>query len=265
MSLKIRAHQASFSSDKEQNRKKILRLIEESDAYLDVFPEYDMGIPSYGLDKKFVQKNAETIRGAFISTILEKTCQKNSAAVFTAYLKEDNKIYNVTILAEKGKIKALYKKIHLFDAFGYTESQIFAPGTELAIIEFKDFKIGLAICFDLRFPELFRAMAYKGINLFIVPSGWYKGKHKIEQWRTLTAARAHENISYLIAVNQTDPFFIGHSIVVSPLGYIINEVDGKQTSFTFEIKYEKIEESKTLVPTISLAKPKLYRRFYGWD
>ena len=86
MSLAIRAHQSSFSTDKEKNLNKILRLIEGSDAYLDVFPEYDMGIPSYGLNKKYVQKNAETIRGPFISKILEKTCQKNSAAVFTAYL-----------------------------------------------------------------------------------------------------------------------------------------------------------------------------------
>jgi predicted amidohydrolase len=264
MSLRIRAHQSSFSSNKEKNLSKILRLIEESDAYLDVFPEYDMGVPSHGLNNKFIQKTAETVRGTFVGKILEKTYQKNSAEVFTAYLREDTEVFNAAILAEKGEIRGVYKKIHLFDAFGYKESQIFSPGNELAVIKLKDFIIGLAICFDLRFPELFRAMAYRGVNLFIVPSGWYKGQYKIEQWQILTAARAHENISYLIAVNQADPFFIGHSILASPMGHVTKEVKGKETSLTLKIDYEKIEESKALLPIISLSKPKLYRRFYGW-
>jgi len=240
----------------------ILRLLEESDAYLDVFPEYAMGVPSGGLNTQFVHENAEPLDGEFVKKIVERTNLKRSAIVFTAYLKERDEVYNTSILAEKGEIKAVYKKIHLFDAFGYRESDVFASGKELAIIDLKEFKIGLAVCFDLRFPELFRIMARRGVNLFIVPSAWYKGTNKITQWRALTLARSHENNSYLIAVDQTNPFFIGHSIATSPLGYVIKEAGEEQKSFTVCLDYETIEKSKQSLPMISLSKHTLYKKYY---
>lgn len=220
-----------------------------------------MGIPSAGITKEFVQLNAEPIEGEFVTNILEKTLRKNSAAVFTTFLRENSKIYNAAILAEKGAIKTLYRKVHLFDAFGYNESKLFAAGKEIAIADLKGFKVGLAMCFDLRFPELFRAMAYKGVNLFIVPSAWYRGKDKIEQWRNLILARAHENVSYLVAVSQTNSLFIGHSIVASPLGYTTKEAGMKRTAFTVQLDYGEIVEANSMVPTLSLAKRELYKKF----
>lgn len=261
MTLPINCHQLSFSPTKTENLIRILREIEDSDAYLDIFPEYSMGVPQNGLSKTYVQKNAEPLNGEFVTKILEKTSQKQSSAVFTTFLKEHGAVYNAAILAEAGKIKVVYKKIHLFDAFGYKESELFSPGRELAIVELRGFNVGLAVCFDLRFPELFRAMAYRGVNLFIVPSAWYKGEHKLEQWRILIMARAHENTSYLIAVDQADPFFIGHSMVASPLAYALREVGEEQTSFAVELDRKEIEEAKKSVPIMRLSKPKLYRDF----
>jgi len=195
MSLTLRIHQISFSSNKIENTNTILHLADESDAYLDVFPEYAMGVPSKGLNTQFAHENAESLDGEFVNTIVGKTDEKSSAIVFTAYLKERDEVYNASILAEKGEIKAVYRKIHLFDVFGYRESDVFTPGKELAITNLKDFKIGLWVCFDLGFPEIFRVMARRGVNLFIVPSAWFKGKHKITQWRTLTLARSNESNS----------------------------------------------------------------------
>jgi len=263
MSLTLRVHQISFSSNKIENMNTILHFVDESDAYLDVFPEYAMGVPPGGLNTQFVHENAEPLNGEFVKTIVGKTDEKSSAIVFTAYLKERDGVYNASILAEKGEIKAVYRKIHLFDAFGYRESDVFAPGKELAITDLKDFKIGLAVCFDLRFPELFRVMARRGVNLFIVPSAWYKGKYKITQWRALTLARSHENNSYLIAVDQANPFFIGHSIATSPLGYVIKEADEEQKSFTVHLEYEIIEKSKQSLPMISLSKHTLYKKLFS--
>jgi len=262
MNLTLRLHQTSFSANKKENMDKMFRLIEESDACIDVFPEYSMGIPPTGLTEKFVYKNAETIDGEFIQKMIEKTVERGSAIVFSAYLEEGAKVYNAAILAEKGKIKTIYRKIHLFNAFGYRESEVFAQGRELAIADFKGFKIGLAVCFDLRFPELFRIMAQRGVNVFIVPSAWYKGKHKISQWQALTLTRSHENNAYLIAVDQTHPFFIGHSIATSPLGYVIKEVKEEQTSFTVNMEYQAIEESIHSLPIMTLSKPLLYKRYY---
>jgi predicted amidohydrolase len=261
MTLFVKCHQTTFSSKKSENLQKILHLIDISDAELDVFPEYAMGVPSNGLSQKFIQKNAEALDGNFISKILEKTQQKGSSTVFSTFLREKNLVFNTAILAEAGRIRLVYKKIHLFDAFGYQESTLFTPGMKLAISEFKEFRIGLAVCFDLRFPELFRMMAYRGVNLFIVPSAWYVGKHKLEQWRILVRARAHENTSYLVAANQTRPFFIGHSLVASPLGYTIHEIEEDQTSFKIELDITEIEETKKAIPVIDLSKPYLYKTF----
>lgn len=261
MTLLLACHQLSLSSVKTENLSHITRIINSSHAYLDIFPEYTMGVPAGGLTRRFVEENAEPLDGGFVGKILEATLQRKSAAVFTAFLKEDHAIYNAAILAEQGRIRSVYKKIHLFDAYGYRESELFAPGRQLAVREVKDFKIGLAICFDLRFPELFRSMAYKGADLFVVPSGWYKGNHKLEQWRILVMARAHENTAYLAAVDQTNPLFVGHTMVASPLGYALKETGEEQASFTVELDRKDVIEARKSVPVLSLSRPELYRAF----
>jgi len=258
MSLTICVNQLSFSAQKEENTKEILQLMSESDAQLDVFPEYSMGIPANGINKGYVRENAEPLDGEFVQRIVDGTLGRHSAVVFTTFLKEKDSIYNTAILAKSGKIQAVYKKIHLFDAFGNQESAIFTAGNKLATADLEPFKIGLAVCFDLRFPEIFRAMMYKGVNLFIIPSGWYEGEYKIEQWRALLAARAHENVSYLVAANQTSPSFIGHSTVIHPMGYPIKEVNHEKASFLAELDFEELQKARQSIPIMHLAKRDLY-------
>lgn len=137
MTLPISCHQLTFSPTKTENLDRILQAIEDSEAYLDIFPEYAMGVPQDGISKIYVQSNAEPLDGEFVTKVLEKTSQKKSSAVFTTFLKEYGAVYNAAILAEAGKIKAVYKKIHLFDAFGHKESELFSPGRELAIVELR--------------------------------------------------------------------------------------------------------------------------------
>ncbi len=213
MPLSIGCHQLSFSTNKKENLNTILTMLDESYAQLDIFPEYAMGYSPNGLDRAFVDARAERLEDEFVTTIVEKTAQTRSAVVFTTFLQEDEATYNAAVFAEQGQIRAIYRKIHLFDAFGYQESQLFTAGDQLAILSFRGFTVGLAVCFDLRFPELFRSMAYKGANLFIVPSAWYQGEHKLEQWRVLTRERAHENTAFLVAVDQPEP---PQSLAISP-------------------------------------------------
>ncbi|TRO49075.1 hypothetical protein E2P47_01845 [Candidatus Bathyarchaeota archaeon] len=248
-----------FSSDKNKNLDKIFKSLEKIEAQLHVFPEYSIGLPRDGLTEAYIKQNAEPLQGNFIFQILEKTRKLKTAAVFTTFLKEDQKIFNTAIFVQEGQVKALYKKIHLFDALGHKESDLFSAGDKISIATIKGFIVGLAICFDLRFPELFRAMAYKGVNLFVVPSAWYVGKYKKEQWQTLTTARAHENNAYLVAVNQTLPNFIGNSMITSPTATIIKQAKTKQTTILVEIDNEAVIESTKQIPTIKLSKPKLYK------
>jgi predicted amidohydrolase len=259
MKLVLAGHQLSFSSDKYKNLNRILGSLEKKKAQIHVFPEYSMGISPNGLTPVFVKKNAEPLDGTFVTKIVDKTRKLDLAVVFTTFLKERERIFNAAILAEKGKIKALYKKIHLFDAFGHNESNMFSPGNKIALTKVRGYKIGLAVCFDLRFPELFRVMAYKGVDLFIIPSAWYKGKYKTEQWRVLALARAHENGAYLFAVDQTNPLCIGHSIATSSWGTVLKEASEEEISFTVELDYKHILESRKTIPILSLSKPEIYR------
>jgi predicted amidohydrolase len=262
VSLTAQINQVSFSPSKSENLVRILHLIAESNADLDVFPEYCMGMPVEGLCKSFVEENAEPIEGEFAQKIIESTKNRLSSVVFTTFLREGKSVYNSAVLAKAGKIEAIYRKIHLFDAYGYEESAFFVSGKTLPVSEVGPFKVGLAVCFDLRFPELFRAMACRGVNLFVVPSGWYKGEHKIDQWRVLTKARAHENLSFLVAANQTFPQFIGHSLVASPMGYAKEELKKLQTSFVVKLELQEILAARRLLPTILNSKRDFYSNLY---
>jgi len=250
--LTIELAQITVSQDKEENLTRIISIIDKSDADIIIFPEYLMGITPRGATREIVQKHAETINGKFITKITEKSGDKDQAIVFTAYLKENGKIYNAAIATENGEIKAIYKKTHLFDAFGYKGSKIFARGSKTTVTTLKGIKIGLAICFDLRFPELFRAMALKGAELFIVPAAWYRGPYKVQQWLTLTTARAHENTTYLVAVNQTGKLFTGNSLVASPLGYIQLNLGEKERTIKTTIDLDELRETREKIPVLNL-------------
>lgn len=261
MDTKIRIHQINFASKKEDNLKRIITLLENSNSDLNIFPEYSMGLPENGLTKEFVFENAETINGNFVQSISEISKKKKIAVIFTTFLLEVNNIYNAAIFIEEGSIKGIYKKIHLFDAFGYKESDFFSSGETLSIFNFKEFKVGLTICFDLRFPELYRVMSYKGVNLFITPSAWYEGPNKLSQWKNLITARAHENTCYFLGVNQGNPTFVGHSLLASPLGIITSEFSYNEEIADVNIRFEDIEKARMTVPILKLAKPDLYQKF----
>ncbi|MEM3404594.1 MAG: nitrilase-related carbon-nitrogen hydrolase [Nitrososphaeria archaeon] len=256
-------HQYSAHPNKLENLNKIVSLIEDSDSYVNIFPEYCMGVPEDGLTRSYIIKNAESVKGNFVNKILECTERRSSIAIFTMYLRERGRVYNAAILADKGRVKSIYKKIHLFDAYGYRESSIFSEGNQVNVISLDGIKLGLAICFDLRFPELFRYMAYKGVDVFIVPSGWYKGKFKLKQWKTLTICRAHENVSFLIAVNQSNPLFIGHSLAASPFGTVLGECGSDEQSLTIKLDFSLVKSAREIIPIIKLSKPFLYNKMYS--
>ena len=89
-----------------------------------------------------------------------------------------------TLLVTGPAIEAHYNKIHLFDAYGYRESDQIEPGDALVVVEIGGVKIGLTTCYDLRFPELFKALALQGADVIVVPSSWAPGERKVAQWRS---------------------------------------------------------------------------------
>ncbi|UNQ73430.1 carbon-nitrogen hydrolase family protein [Infirmifilum sp. NZ] len=261
--MKVALHQMVAGPNKEENLRRVLEKLSRADADLHVFPEYLMGVGEGGVSREHVHALAEPLEGPFAASVVEKSGELGTAVAFSAFLREGDGVYNAAVLADRGRVVTVYRKVHLFDAFGYRESSVFAPGDSLAVARLGDFTVGLAVCFDLRFPELFRAMALRGAELFIVPSAWYRGPYKVEQWLALTAARAHENTAYLIAVDQTGSLFAGHSTIVTPLGHRLVDLGEREGVIVVEINRGEVEEARRLVPVLQLLRRDLYVRWYG--
>lgn len=137
--------------------------------------------------------------------------------------KEGGRYYNTScLLSPSGEMLACYRKIHLF-GYNSRETQLLSPGEQVVVVETPLATFGMATCFDLRFPELFRRMVDAGAEIFLVCSAW--PYPRLEHWLLLTRVRAVENQSVLIAANAAGinqgVQFVGHSAVVDPWGTVL--------------------------------------------
>lgn len=156
----------------------------------------------------------------------------------------DGRVKNTLIVAGPGapnRPDAHYDKIHLYDAFGFTESRTVAPGHEPVVVDVDDVRVGLSVCYDIRFPALYTELARRGAQLIVACASWGSGPGKLEQWTLLARARALDSMSYVAAVGQADPgadltdsgsgapLGVGGSLVASPLGEVVASAgDGPQ-------------------------------------
>ena len=152
----------------------------------------------------------------------------------SAIIKEKNKIKNRSILIDpKGKIKIYYDKIHMYDAIlskkeKYFESKTFSPGKLIKTINLPWGKLGLSICYDIRFPNMYRTLSKKGSLFIAAPSSFTETTGK-KHWHILLKARAIENFSYIFAPAQSGSHWnkrktFGHSLIISPDGKILKEL-----------------------------------------
>jgi deaminated glutathione amidase len=216
-------------------------------AELVVFPEgtqvrFSADLPAVAepLDGEFCRGLAEAAKSAGLAII---------AAVFEPA--PDGRVFNTTVALDRdGSLVAVYRKIHLFDALGHRESDSVAPGDEVVIATVGGLRVGFMTCYDVRFPELPRALAAGGADLLVLPAAWAAGTFKEEHWVTLVRARAIENTIWLAAAGQVPdpaerpthaPTGIGRSMLVDPMGVVrldlgpaeglgIGDVDTEQTA-----------------------------------
>jgi predicted amidohydrolase len=142
----------------------------------------------------------------------------------------DGRVYNTAVAYRgDGELAAAYRKLHLYDALGVTESLEVAPGDVTVVTELAGAKVGLQICYDIRFPELSRALALDGAQLITVSAAWAAGLFKEEHWVTLLRARAIENTVWIAAAGQVPdpgsppvkaPTGVGRSMLIDPMGVV---------------------------------------------
>ncbi|MFE2938265.1 carbon-nitrogen hydrolase family protein [Streptomyces sp. NPDC059255] len=179
----------------------------------------------------------------------------------------DGKVAN-TLLATGPGVEASYDKIHLYDAFGYAESDSVAPGSEVVTIDVDGVRIGLATCYDVRFPELFRAHADAGAVVSLLLASWGAGPGKREQWELLTRARALDATLWLAAVGQADPAAsataaagatgasnaptgIGHSAVIGPDGTVRQSLGGAPGMLLADLDPDEVTAVRRAVPVLA--------------
>jgi deaminated glutathione amidase len=142
----------------------------------------------------------------------------------------DGRVYNTAVAYDAaGTRVAAYRKIHLFDALGERESAMVAPGSEPVVTDLAGVRVGIMTCYDVRFPELARALAVRGAELIVIPAAWAAGLFKEEHWVTLVRARAIENTVWVAAACQVPdpsapptraPTGVGRSMMVDPMGTV---------------------------------------------
>jgi deaminated glutathione amidase len=201
-----------------------MRSAADEGADLAVFPEATL--VRFGSD---LRAAAEPLDGPFCSGLA--AAAKDTGVGLVAGVFEpapDGRVYNTAVAFDgAGELVASYRKLHLFDAFGHRESDEVAPGSVPVVCTLAGVRVGLAICYDVRFPELFRSLAVGGAELIVLPAAWAAGLFKEEHWVTLVRARAIENTVWLAAVCQVPDLAepatraatgIGRSMLVDPLG-----------------------------------------------
>ena len=178
-------------------------------------------IVSYLTDSAAVQRAAQPLDGPFATAVLAASAQYGLTIAAGTFVPDpqSDRAHNTLLIATGGKVAAAYQKIHLYDAFSYTESDTVAPGHEPPpVLQIGDLTVGFATCYDLRFPELFRSLQQRGAQVLALASAWVRGPLKEEHWLTLLRARAIENTSYVVAADQVGRAAIGRSALFDPMG-----------------------------------------------
>jgi predicted amidohydrolase len=162
-----------------------------------------------------------------------------------------------------GTVEARYDKLHLFDALGYAESRQIEAGDRAVTIELSGHTIGLATCYDVRFPTLFTHLAGLGAALILLPSSWAPGDAKLHQWRTLVTARAMDSTSFVVAVDQSlpaasadgrTPTGIGHSLVVDPAGAVLLELGEADGLAVVDLDLTSVAATRERLPVLRHAR-----------
>jgi omega-amidase len=223
--MKIAVAQISCSlGDAEANLSKVRdfsRRAKEVGAEMIVFPE----MTDTGYSMPVIQKHADEWNSGFVASLQEIANQLSMAIVSGVSERDGSSIYNSQVLVDaKGDIVAKYRKTHLYAVPPVEEQTCFTPGNEFTTFSLGGLQFGFSICYDLRFPELYRKLATdQNVGAFVISSAW--PFPRVEHFRTLAMARAIENQSYVVASNRVgkddDLWFCGNSAIIDPRGVVI--------------------------------------------
>ena len=212
-------------------------------------------------------ENAENIPDGETSQLFSQKARQHHVWLLGGSIVEripddDSHVYNTSpVFNPKGELAAIYQKIHLSISRTFDESQVIRAGSRVVTFTTPFCKMGIAVCHDLRFPELFRAMAVRGAKVIIMPSEFniITGR---DHWETLLRARAIENTCYIIAPNQIGSkknlTSIARSMVIDPWGNVIAQASDRECVLMAEIDTDYVDQVRERMPSLSQRRPDIY-------
>lgn len=271
--MKIALAQFSAVAEPAENAELIRARVREAagqGAELVLFPEASMRGFGHRLDT-----HAEELDGPFAEHLRETAREAGVTLAAGMFLPGEHRtdqdgnesfaVRNTLFVTDGRGNESAYTKIHLYDAFGFTESDTVDAGEHPVIHEMGGVKIGLALCYDVRFPSLFTHYAREGCQLTLVPASWAPGPGKLDHWRLLAQARALDSTQFILACDQSvpsaagvdapeGPTGVGHSMAVSPDGRILAEADDAPALLVVDLDLGAVEKARTQIPVLQNAK-----------
>jgi len=234
--------------NKKASFEKIIKMLVNTDKVeLMIFPEMTLT----GFTMKSA-KFAERLDGESVQFFASLAKEKKCSIMFGIIERGRNKCFNTIVhINNQGKILTTYRKIH---PFSYTsENAFYGAGREIAVAKSKGYKIGLSICYDLRFPELYRMYAKEKVHILVNIANW--PITRIEHWRTLLKARAIENQCYMIGVNRVgnDPALLynGFSSAFDPMGNLLVESVDVEQLIVVDVEIKYVQQVRNNFPFLS--------------
>ena len=247
-----------IKSNLERSERLIKKAISQK-ANLIITPEVSS---KFSLNKKKLLEVATTMNNDSYLLGIKKLAKKYKKWILIGSLiiKNKKKLLNRSVLInDKGNIETFYDKIHMYDAKlskseKYFESKTFKAGKNIKVVKLPWGKLGLSICYDLRFPNMYRKMSKKGAIFLSIPSAFTETTGK-RHWHTLLKARAIENFSYVFAPGQAGKHCngrktYGHSMIVSPDGKILKELGKREGVITVAIDPTKPLKLRKTIPSV---------------
>jgi deaminated glutathione amidase len=258
--MRIALCQLPVSPDPAVNLTRVHKALDEAasgGASLAVFPEATM--LRFGSD---LRAAAEPLDGPFCSAVATACKSAGVAAVVGVFEPApDGRVYNTAVaFSAAGSQVASYRKLHLFDALGQRESELVAPGSSVVVAPLGGVPVGLQVCYDIRFPELTRALAVRGASLVTVSAAWQAGLFKEEHWVTLLRARAIENTVWVAAAGQVPdhdakptraPTGIGRSMLIDPLGVVRADLGPASGVLVVEADMALVDSVRATLPSLA--------------
>ncbi|MBE7699611.1 carbon-nitrogen hydrolase family protein [Oerskovia sp. Sa1BUA8] len=225
-----------------------------------VLPEYASGFDPRGVGVE----HAEPLDGPFVTTLARWAAETGVAVIagttlpgtgtVAASAPAPRAVNAVVAIDGSGDLVGVYRKVHLYDAFGHRESDRLEPGPVDApptTMTVGGLTFGVMTCYDLRFPESARRLVDAGADVLVVPAAWAAGELKADHWRTLARARAIENTSVVLAVGQAGKGVTGRSLLVGPDGRVGLELDERADLRTADIDPDALDVVRAANPSLA--------------